>query len=56
LAKRALAFQQVLPLEFRQPQPQPAIRDHFALRTEPLGFPRSRPYHKDDNAHVEQKN
>ena len=25
-------------------------------RTKPIGFTRSRPYHKDDNAHVEQKN
>jgi hypothetical protein len=32
------------------------LRDHFALRTKPVGFTRSRPYHKDDNAHVEQKN
>jgi len=29
---------------------------HFALRKEPIQFTRSRPYHKDDNAHVEQKN
>jgi hypothetical protein len=32
------------------------LRDHFALRAKPVGFTRSRPYHKDDNAHVEQKN
>jgi len=32
------------------------LRDHFALRSKPVGFTRSRPYHKDDNAHVEQKN
>jgi len=32
------------------------LRDHFALRKKPVGFTRSRPYHKDDNAHVEQKN
>ncbi len=32
------------------------LRDHFALRRKPVGFTRSRPYHKDDNAHVEQKN
>ena len=32
------------------------LRDHFALRPKPVGFTRSRPYHKDDNAHVEQKN
>jgi hypothetical protein len=32
------------------------LRDHFALRQKPVGFTRSRPYHKDDNAHVEQKN
>jgi hypothetical protein len=29
---------------------------HFALRKRPVQFTRSRPYHKDDNAHVEQKN
>jgi hypothetical protein len=29
---------------------------HFAVRKEPVQFTRSRPYHKDDNAHVEQKN
>jgi hypothetical protein len=32
------------------------LRDHFALRAKPVGFTRSRPYHKDDNAHIEQKN
>ncbi len=32
------------------------LRDHFARRPKPVGFTRSRPYHKDDNAHVEQKN
>ena len=29
---------------------------HFAQRNKPVQFTRSRPYHKDDNAHVEQKN
>lgn len=29
---------------------------HFANRDKPVQFTRSRPYHKDDNAHVEQKN
>jgi hypothetical protein len=29
---------------------------HFAERPKPIQFTRSRPYHKDDNAHVEQKN
>jgi hypothetical protein len=29
---------------------------HFAERIKPVQFTRSRPYHKDDNAHVEQKN
>jgi hypothetical protein len=33
-----------------------ALRDHFLKRARPVGFTRSRPYHKDDNAHVEQKN
>lgn len=32
------------------------LRDHFALRPKPVGFTRSRPCHKDDNAHLEQKN
>ena len=29
---------------------------HFTERKRPVQFTRSRPYHKDDNAHVEQKN
>ena len=29
---------------------------HFADRVNPVQFTRSRPYHKDDNAHIEQKN
>jgi hypothetical protein len=29
---------------------------YFAKRQQPVGFTRSRPYHKNDNAHVEQKN
>jgi hypothetical protein len=29
---------------------------HFTQRRRPIQFTRSRPYHKDDNAHVEQKN
>lgn len=29
---------------------------HFTHRTHPIRFTRSRAYHKDDNAHVEQKN
>jgi hypothetical protein len=29
---------------------------HFLDRKRPIAFTRSRPYHKDDNAHVEQKN
>ena len=29
---------------------------HFDHRDKPVQFTRSRPYHKDDNAHVEQKN
>jgi len=29
---------------------------YFARRREPVQFTRSRPYHKNDNAHVEQKN
>jgi hypothetical protein len=29
---------------------------HFSQREKPVQFTRSRPYHKDDNAHVEQKN
>jgi hypothetical protein len=29
---------------------------HFTERRQPIQFTRSRPYHKDDNAHIEQKN
>ena len=29
---------------------------HFTQRPKPVQFTRSRPYHKDDNAHIEQKN
>jgi len=29
---------------------------HFTQRRQPVQFTRSRPYHKDDNAHIEQKN
>lgn len=29
---------------------------HFSQRKKPIQFTRSRPYHKDDNAHIEQKN
>jgi hypothetical protein len=29
---------------------------HFTHRKQPIGFTRSRAYHKDDNAHIEQKN
>jgi hypothetical protein len=29
---------------------------HFTERTQPVSFTRSRAYHKDDNAHIEQKN
>ncbi len=29
---------------------------HFTKRKKPVQFTRSRPYHKDDNAHIEQKN
>src|SRR3974390_704118 len=32
------------------------LRAHCAVRNNPVGFPRSRPYKKNDNAHVEQKN
>jgi hypothetical protein len=32
------------------------FRRYFAERKEPVQFTRSRPYHKNDNAHVEQKN
>ncbi len=30
--------------------------NHFSQRDKPVQFTRSRPYHKNDNAHVEQKN
>jgi hypothetical protein len=33
-----------------------SLKDYFLKRKRPVGFTRSRPYHKDDNAHVEQKN
>jgi hypothetical protein len=33
-----------------------ALWDHYAKRPKPVRFTRSRPYHKNDNAHVEQKN
>lgn len=33
-----------------------ALWDHYAKRKKPVQFTRSRPYHKNDNAHVEQKN
>lgn len=29
---------------------------HFTKRKQPIQFTRSRPYHKDDNSHIEQKN
>ena len=32
------------------------LMKHFDQRDKPVHFTRSRPYHKDDNAHVEQKN
>jgi len=32
------------------------LMHHFSQRDKPVQFTRSRPYHKDDNAHVEQKN
>jgi len=32
------------------------LMKHFNQRDKPVQFTRSRPYHKDDNAHVEQKN
>jgi len=32
------------------------LRDHFAQRPRPVEFTRSRPYQKNDQAHVEQKN
>jgi hypothetical protein len=33
-----------------------ALWDHYRQRPHPVQFTRSRPYHKNDNAHVEQKN
>ena len=33
-----------------------ALHDYFTKRENPVSFTRSRPYHKNDNAHVEQKN
>jgi hypothetical protein len=33
-----------------------ALKDYLLKRERPVGFTRSRPYHKDDNAYVEQKN
>lgn len=32
------------------------LRDYFLERSQPVSFTRSRPYHKNDNARVEQKN
>jgi len=32
------------------------LADYFLKREHPVAFTRSRPYHKDDNGHVEQKN
>ena len=32
------------------------LQRHFAERKQPVQFTRSRSYHKDDNAHIEQKN
>ena len=32
------------------------LRDYLAQRARPVAFTRSRPYHKNDQAHVEQKN
>ena len=32
------------------------LMKHFQNRKFPVGFTRSRPYHSDDNAHIEQKN
>ena len=32
------------------------LMHHFADRVKPVQFTRSRPYHSDDNAHIEQKN
>lgn len=33
-----------------------ALWNHYAKRPKPVQFTRSRPYHKNDNAHIEQKN
>jgi len=33
-----------------------ALWDHYTKRPKPVHFTRGRPYHKNDNAHVEQKN
>jgi hypothetical protein len=33
-----------------------ALKDYLFKRERPVGFTRGRPYHKDDNAYVEQKN
>lgn len=33
-----------------------ALVDHFCRRRKPVAFTRCRPYHKNDNPHVEQKN
>jgi hypothetical protein len=38
-----------------RPQIAPGLESNLK-RKEPVGFTRSRPYHKNDNAHVEQKN
>jgi len=32
------------------------LMHHFSQRDKPIQFTRSRPYHKDDNAHIEHKN
>jgi hypothetical protein len=32
------------------------VKDYFEIRPKPIEFTRSRAYHKNDNAHVEQKN
>jgi hypothetical protein len=32
------------------------VKDYFEIRPKPIAFTRSRAYHKNDNAHVEQKN
>ena len=36
--------------------PNYPLLDYFTRRKNPVAFTRSRPYHKNDNAHVEQKN